>query len=66
LCRPTVKQAGIDPARLSPAKLVEHPDTVEGQIQLDLVEPDTLQRSRVWEFLRRIGGAVTGKEPADE
>jgi hypothetical protein len=64
--RATVKQAGIDIGRLSQTKLVERQEAVEGEIEIEIVEPDSSRRSPLREFLGRLGGTTTGTDPADE
>lgn len=55
-----LKEAGIAPARLVDTSVVERPDSTEGAIELNLVEPDAPRRSQLLQVLRRLGGTVTG------
>jgi hypothetical protein len=51
--RTTVKQAGIDPARLAGLKLVQR--DADSRIELNVLEPETERPSKVRETLRRLG-----------
>jgi uncharacterized protein involved in outer membrane biogenesis len=59
--RATVKQAGIDGARLAETKLVER-EGGEGRIELEVLEPDTPRPSKVRDVLRRLGVPLKGSD----
>ena len=53
--RTAFKQAGADASRLTEMKVAERPDT-EGQIALEVMEPETPRPSKVRELIRKIKG----------
>jgi hypothetical protein len=55
------KEAGIPQARLVESPLVERPDSTEGAIELNLLEPDRPRRSQLLQTLRGFGGTVAGE-----
>jgi hypothetical protein len=57
--RATVRQAGIDRARLVETKLVQREDA-DSQIALDVLEPDVPRPSKIRETLRRLGVPLPG------
>jgi uncharacterized protein involved in outer membrane biogenesis len=54
------KEAGVPQARLVESPLVERPDSTEGAIELNLLEPDAPRRSQLLQTLRGLGGTVVG------
>jgi Domain of Unknown Function (DUF748) len=55
-----LKGAGVAPARLVDAPPVERPDSAEGAIELNLLEPETPRRLEFLRFLPGLGGATRG------
>ena len=53
--RTAFKQAGADASRLTEMKVAERPDT-EGQIALEVMEPETPRPSKVRELIRKLKG----------
>ena len=52
------KQAGVPQARLVESALVARPDSTEGVIELNLLEPDRPRRSQLLQTLRGLGGTT--------
>jgi uncharacterized protein involved in outer membrane biogenesis len=57
--RATVKQAGIDPGRLVETKPVQR-DDADGQVALEVLEPEGPRPSKFREALRRLGVPLPG------
>jgi hypothetical protein len=53
--RTVFKQAGADTSRLTEMKVAERPDA-EGQIALEVMEPETPHPSKVRELIRKLRG----------
>ena len=53
-----LKQAGVPQARLVESALVARPDSTEGVIELNLLEPDRPRRSQLLQTLRGLGGTT--------
>ncbi len=53
-----LKQAGVPQARLVESALVARPDSTEGVIELNLLEPDRPRRSELLQTLRGLGGTT--------
>jgi hypothetical protein len=64
--RTTLRQAGIDPARLLETKSVQRQEAVEEGIELALVEPEPARRPGLLNLLQRLGATKRGEEPPDE
>jgi len=64
--RTTLRQAGIDPARLLETKSAQRQEAVEEGIELALVEPEPARRPGLLNLLQRLGATKRGEEPPDE